>query len=244
MHIVENCKLQKINRIEESCGVYCIVDLEVLLVKISGHFFILHHTPLPPDYVTVRSLIYTEYVKTEILCFRFLQSREYLHFSSDVLFPLWFPDEPSSSQIHFMYSFGDEYFISANTVSNLSMNNSLEDLCIHYYCNYRIDSNTRFKESWVYPFLLRESHGKLQRPLRWSHNSLYRMPQISSTDSPNETKCPSKKTNKQKMPLSNAFPSNLILHTVILVFNMLVDCKHSDFFLFGKAKFVSQRPWF
>ena len=53
-----------------------------------------------------------------------------------------------------------------------------------------------------------------------------------------------KKTNKQKMPLSNAFPSNLILHTVILVFNMLVDCKHSDFFLFGKAKFVSQRPWF
>lgn len=74
------------------------------------------------------------------------------------LIPLvWFPGEHWSSQIH-LCTLGDKDFISANTVSNLSMNNSLEDLCIHYYCNYKINSNTKYRVMSM-TFLM-ENHGE------------------------------------------------------------------------------------
>lgn len=86
----EMCKLWEVVSYEKIGlkSLYCIVALKVLLVKIIlAQSFILYRPHMMWQLGHI--LIYAEFIKTKILCFRFFfHSREYLYFSHDVLFSL------------------------------------------------------------------------------------------------------------------------------------------------------------
>lgn len=75
-HWRESCGFNRIVCFEE----YCVLSLKAVFYSI----------PLCPQTTGQGCLIliYAEFIRAVILCFRFLRNREYLHFSRDTLFPL------------------------------------------------------------------------------------------------------------------------------------------------------------
>lgn len=100
----EMCKLWEVVSYEKIGlkSLYCIVALKVLLVKIIlAQSFILYRPHMMWQLGHI--LIYAEFIKTKILCFRFFFIAENTCIFLMMSYSLWFPGE-RSSQIHFTYS--------------------------------------------------------------------------------------------------------------------------------------------
>lgn len=99
----EMCKLWEVVSYEKIGlkSLYCIVALKVLLVKkILAQSFILYRPHIM--WQLGRILIYADFIKTKILCFRFFFLAENTCIFLMMSYSLWFPGERSSQRTFYV----------------------------------------------------------------------------------------------------------------------------------------------